>query len=101
MKLKVKILFSFLLFTCVLFYGCQYGKSNNSSKYNVMKGTIKFNHDAESTRYYANPWETEWEYKCKYNSTLTLVFQGGTLDILVEDIGNGEYRIIAKERIIK
>lgn len=101
MKLKVKILFSFFLFMCVVFYGCQYRKSNNSSKYNVTRGTVTFNHDAVATRYYADPWKTEWEYECKYNSTLTLVFQSGTLDILVEDIGNGEYRIIAKERIIK
>lgn len=101
MKLKVKIFFSFLLFTCVVFHGCQYGKSSVNPKYKATRGIVKFNHDAEAIRYYANPWETEWEYDCKYNSTLTLVFQGGTLDIIVKDIGDEKYKIIAKERIIK
>lgn len=101
MKLKVKIFFSFLLFMCVVFHGCQYEKSKSSSKYNATRGITKFNHDADVIRYHANPWETEWEYDCKYNSTLTLVFQEGTLDIVVKDIGDGKYKIIAKERITK
>lgn len=99
MKLKIKIFFSFLLFVCALLSSCNIKES--STKYKVTRGVTKFNHDSELVRYHADPWETEWEYECKYNSTLTLVFQGGTLDVIVKDIGDRKYKIIAKERIIK
>ena len=99
MSIKIKTLIvisGILLITAI--NACGWQKTDALTNLAVMRQVPGFNQHAEMIEYKATPFTTSWKYQCSYGKPLTLVFQGITLEVTVNEAGQGQYTLVAKEK---
>jgi len=95
-KIKTLIAISgILLITAIS--ACGWQKADALTNLTVMRQAPGFNQHAEMIEYKATPFKTSWKYQCSYGKPLTLVFQGATLEVTINEAGQGQYTLLAKE----